>query len=222
MADSSDLTLRYGTIVVGQIRNALCDQRTWFGDFEQLLDPAESPLARRLIAYIAFCREWHERLDADPQGGPDAAEFDQYSDVVYSGLWTTDAHDGTHASVIHAPVFSGEMDVTWRSSTNADIESASLQCPACKGRVTLEQFLDTCSRFWPKLGVVQQHCPLCKGRNEVEIEPGGMWFGYIYAAGSAHFSRERFCELPISGRLPKDDGLHVRIGDRVWIVPNDP
>lgn len=99
-------------------------------------------------------------------------------------------------------------------------QSLFLECPACKQPLPLNEFLNSCRAYWPQLRVTLQVCPLCRAKNEVEIEPGEVWFGYVYAAGSAHFSREILCEVPISGRLAVAEGLRIYAEEREWLVPN--
>jgi hypothetical protein len=68
------------------------------------------PTMRRLQDFIAFCEGWHARLDSGED--VDASEFDRFSDVLTSGLWATEARDGTIRAVHEAPVFY-DSEVTW-------------------------------------------------------------------------------------------------------------
>jgi hypothetical protein len=105
--------LSYGSLLIGRITDVFVHQGTWFGRFEIALDPTADALARRFVDFIEFCRNWHERLDKPPTQQPDADEFDAYSDVIESGLWTVESAGGEIHQVEHAPVFSGVEDVSW-------------------------------------------------------------------------------------------------------------
>jgi hypothetical protein len=75
-------------------------------------------------------------------------------------------------------------------------------CPSCHREVAIEALLASCQEYWPWLDAGLFICPQCQAPSEVRLQSGRMWFGYIYAAGSAHFS-------------PEDQ--HLVPGLRVWV-----
>ena len=93
-----------------------------------------------------------------------------------------------------------------------------VECIDCKTTVPLTRFLDECTAYWRAIDAARWTCSSCNGRNEIRIESGAIWFGYTYGSGSAHFSPEKQQELPIDRCLADDDGLHVYVGDREWLI----
>src|SRR5262245_25895225 len=105
-----NLQLRYGSLLVGEIEDAFWSEGTGYGVFRLASGVANDPALRRVREFIAFCEEWHSRLDAEPP--PDAAEFDAFRDVWDSGTWNTVSPDGA-VCPIGEPVIL-EDSVTWR------------------------------------------------------------------------------------------------------------
>jgi hypothetical protein len=118
MADGSNLTLWYGPVLVGTVRQAFQSDGTWFGTLEREVLPAKSPLNRRLLDFIRFCEDWNERT-RDNSHPPDAAEFDQYSDLLTSGLWMSKTPEGSVSHIADAPVFFKGDEVTWNVAPRA-------------------------------------------------------------------------------------------------------
>jgi hypothetical protein len=108
------LQLYYDSLLIGDIAVPLLDQETWFGDFHQVVALQDGPLAQRICDFIVFCREWHVRLHAGVTC--EASEFDQFSDLLRSGLWLTRNADGTAAKIEEAPVFINGQ-ISWRLKT---------------------------------------------------------------------------------------------------------
>ncbi len=105
------LQLYYDGLLVGDIAAPLLHQGTWFGDFHQLVAAQDGQLAHRICDFIDFCREWHVRLKVGATC--EASEFDQFSDLMRSGLWSTKDADGAATAIDEAPVFvTGE--ISWR------------------------------------------------------------------------------------------------------------
>ena len=94
---------------VGELRNAFFSDATWFGTVVVTLDE-DSPLAQRIRSFIAFCIDWHNRVDSEP----DADEFNDFADVVYECRWAAVADDGTQHPMDAAPAFFADGEVTWR------------------------------------------------------------------------------------------------------------
>ena len=112
MKTLNELTLLYGTLTVGRISNSFCTDAIWYGDFEPTIKPADGELPKRLLDFIAFCKDWNER--ARNASGADAAEFDLYDDVIKSGLWATEAPVGERQRILDAPVFFHNGELSWR------------------------------------------------------------------------------------------------------------
>ena len=106
------LTLSYGTTRVGYIHDAFEPDATWFGPFVRAISPDDGSLARSLLEFIEFCEGWNERTIDNPTP-PDASEFDSFSDLLTSGLWTTTSPDGAVRRIREAPVFFKGDEVTW-------------------------------------------------------------------------------------------------------------
>ena len=106
-----DLELRYGSLFVGTISDAINHQETWLGQFRSCLARDGSALEDRLANFISFCREWNDRLKKD--GDADAREFDQFDDLLTSGQWHTRDSAGTLVRICDAPVFFSGSDISW-------------------------------------------------------------------------------------------------------------
>ena len=109
---TQDLTLLYGSLVVGRISKAFCSDATWYGLHRPLIEIKDGVLAHRLLDYINFSQDWNERLRKGLAADP--AEFEHYADVIKSGLWSTDTTDGHRSSIIDAPVFFAGDEISWR------------------------------------------------------------------------------------------------------------
>ena len=107
-----NFVLQYGTLVVGSVVEAFQSDDTWFGKFLPAppLDN-ESALNLRILAFIAFCRDWHSRLGAGLE--PNATEFESFRDILASGLWHAVGSDGAVHAIAEAPAFIG-TDISWR------------------------------------------------------------------------------------------------------------
>lgn len=69
----------------------------------------------------------------------------------------------------------------------------SVTCLDCKEPFEPQAFLDACKGWSRNLDCVMFRCPRCNAPGEVRLETTRFTHGYIYAAGSAHFSPQ----LPI-------------------------
>ena len=69
------------------------------------------------------------------------------------------------------------------------------------------------------MGIIVYTCPVCGGREEYRVEDGKLGFGYVYAAGDAHFSvmEERaVAGLVVTGGGGGERGVTVEYEGRVW------
>ncbi len=98
-----NLQLWFGDVLVAELRDVFPHQGTWFALYHQVVAPENGPAARRLCEFIAFCEKWHERVRLGET--PNASEFDQFSDVIYSGLWRLPCPDGTELTMTEGPAF---------------------------------------------------------------------------------------------------------------------
>jgi hypothetical protein len=113
MAMADNLQLYYGDTSVGQIKNAFCTDETWYGTLDLGVSGPDRWLVRRIESYISFVTDWNERLRRDDPADP--SEFDEYSDLIKSGLWFTKDRYGAVAHIREAPVFFIRNEVTWRT-----------------------------------------------------------------------------------------------------------
>src|SRR6266851_1467449 len=98
-----NVQLWYGTILVADLRNVIVHQGTWFGEYEKHFAREQGKQETRICAYISFCEKWHKRLK---QGkNPDATQFDQFNDVLNSGLWRVPFADGSELKIPDGPIF---------------------------------------------------------------------------------------------------------------------
>jgi hypothetical protein len=111
---ASDLKLYYADLAVGTIKNPFQNDDTWFGIID--LDPSthEGQLAREIAEYIRFVEGWNERVNCNEHPDPD--EFNQYSNLVKSGLWSTRDEKGNVNRITDAPIFCIGGEVSWRTN----------------------------------------------------------------------------------------------------------
>jgi hypothetical protein len=110
---SSRLELWYGPIRVGIINDAFISDDTWHGLFASDISADQGDLQQRLSGFIRFSEGWNERIGhAQPA---DTTEFDQYSDLLTSGLWRTRAPEGEVSPIDEAPAFFVGGGLSWRS-----------------------------------------------------------------------------------------------------------
>jgi hypothetical protein len=117
MTSAAELTLWHGDVLLGTIRDAFVDDDTWFGVFAQVDGPYDNEALCRPVAFIAFCRNWNEREEASNERGsppPDAAEFDQYDDLINSPFWSVRGEAEQVKRVSGAPVFFEGGEISWR------------------------------------------------------------------------------------------------------------
>jgi hypothetical protein len=114
--------LWYGTILVADLRNVIAHQGTWFGKYEQRVARQQGKLKIRVCDYISFCEKWHKRLK---QGqNPDAKQFDEFKDVLNSGLWRIPFSDGTELKIPEGPIFV-QREVSWNHPNNEPTRESS-------------------------------------------------------------------------------------------------
>ena len=111
---TTELTLWYGTTMIGRVRDAFCTDATWYGMLDRAIAPADGPLASHLLEFMAFCEDWNRRSVAAPDNPPDPGEFDRFVDVIKSGLWFTQTTTGEKQPVIEAPNFTPGGELSWR------------------------------------------------------------------------------------------------------------
>jgi hypothetical protein len=108
--------LRYAGQVIGHITDVFFLDDTWFGSFRTDVRNCEQDMPERVMRFIEFCQDWNNRVESNPNEPPDPSEFDQYSDLLKSGLWSVKSAQGDVWHVAEAPVFSRDGDVSWRTS----------------------------------------------------------------------------------------------------------
>lgn len=113
---SSELELCYGTILVGTVAEPFRSDDTWHGNFRASMRDEDGELQRLLGEFIRLSEAWNERLRRGEAA--DAAEFDAYSDLLTSGLWSIRRHDGQMFHISEAPVFLLGGELSWRNDTS--------------------------------------------------------------------------------------------------------
>jgi hypothetical protein len=111
-ADSSPVNLQlwYDTILVADLLNVSVHQGTWFAAYCQLVTCEQGKQETRLCDYITFCENWHKRLKRGES--PGAVQFDQFRDVLKSGLWRVPCPDGSDLTMTEGPIFV-EGEASW-------------------------------------------------------------------------------------------------------------
>ena len=95
-------------------------------------------------------------------------------------------------------------------------------CPACHHEIAAERLLANCTEYWPHLRAGLFTCPDCHASGDVRIQSGRLWFGYIYGAGTAHFSAEE--EHAVPGLLVwiEQDHVTATLANRQFRIPVRP
>ena len=108
-----DLDLFFGDVLVGRVCGCYCAEGTWYGDYNLMLQ-SNNFIDQRLLAFVTFAEDWLDRLNRNINSPPDAAEFDQFSDLMQPKVWQMRSSDGT---IIHslddAPTIVGGQELCW-------------------------------------------------------------------------------------------------------------
>ncbi len=94
-----------------------------------------------------------------------------------------------------------------------------LSCPKCKRPYEVEEFLDCCKTFWPKMSVINWTCKECESKQEIVVEYSTITFGYVYAAGEAHYASVQEVSVPGVMAYKIKDILVLEYEGRKWSVP---
>ncbi len=96
-----------------------------------------------------------------------------------------------------------------------------IKCIGCKKDIAVEAFFDNCCYLCPEPpepNVLTWTCPLCKFTTEIQVGEGGIWFGYVYAAGRAHFAGMEWVRLDELS-VKQDGGMIViEISGISWTI----
>jgi hypothetical protein len=105
--------LLFDEVVVGEIADAFEHEGTQFGTFQCSLPADGDRMAKRLRAFIEFCKDWVERSGSS--AGADASEFDQYRDVIATGKWSVQQLGGQVFRIEDAPMFHDGLngEISW-------------------------------------------------------------------------------------------------------------
>jgi hypothetical protein len=93
-----------------------------------------------------------------------------------------------------------------------------IECFYCKENIPPEQFFDTCHSYWSELNVLKCACPYCGEISEIQIENGIIWFGYIYAAGTAHFAAVEPVHIDGLCVQHSSDSISIEFEGKEWII----
>lgn len=63
-----------------------------------------------------------------------------------------------------------------------------IECPSCKNKLKIYDFLISCSSYQKQLNVFKFNCPNCNAKVDSRIENSKIILGYLYGAGEIHFS----------------------------------
>jgi hypothetical protein len=114
------LRLYFGPLLLGQIKNAVEREGTWFGVFEaaRIKGPdIRDKRIRRIHQYIDFSADWNKRVaDGEPAA---ATEWRVYADVTDSDQWHTVDAAGVKRG-IQAPAFHPNREMSWEPPNDGD------------------------------------------------------------------------------------------------------
>jgi hypothetical protein len=94
-----------------------------------------------------------------------------------------------------------------------------LDCLSCRTVFTGPDFLACCRAYNRPANAASWVCAQCGGGVDVRVVDDEVQRGYIYGAGTAHFSNEH--QIPLPGVRAEQDGddLVIKLGGDAWRVP---
>jgi hypothetical protein len=93
-------------------------------------------------------------------------------------------------------------------------------CRQCSGTFNVRGVLERARRYWPMLDVTLSTRPCCGGSEDVQLRPGQVLRGYVYGAGSPHFSPEETYWAPTLTSVRAGlDGVEFVLNGRRFVVP---
>src|SRR5690349_413207 len=107
----AQVELWYDEVLVGNVLDPYESEGVWYGTSDIRLRAADGATARRVADFVEFSLEWNAK--AERQEDPDAAEFDQYSDIINSGRWRVKVAGGVVFPVDQAPIFAPNKFVSY-------------------------------------------------------------------------------------------------------------
>lgn len=75
-------------------------------------------------------------------------------------------------------------------------DEVTIACNACHKEIPVGEFFGTTIRYWPPMSLLQYNC-LCGSMIDYQVHLNEVVLGYVYGAGTAHFSPE--VNIPITG-----------------------
>jgi len=96
---------------------------------------------------------------------------------------------------------------------------AQVTCLDCKLPLEAAALLNAAAAWDASLDCVHLRCPACAKPFEARLETGRFTHGYVYAAGSAHFSAQLSLDVPELVVEKTRDGLAVTWGDAKRVIP---
>jgi predicted RNA-binding Zn-ribbon protein involved in translation (DUF1610 family) len=82
-------------------------------------------------------------------------------------------------------------------------------CERCRREEDADCFLRSLASWHPGTDTVTHRCGRCGHTDPARVRPGAVILGYIYGAGSAHFSEEEQVACPKLGVARDPDGLSL-------------
>jgi hypothetical protein len=92
-------------------------------------------------------------------------------------------------------------------------------CLDCKQPLSAEELLGGCGNWDASVDCVQFKCPRCSKPSELRLESGRLTYGYVYAAGSPHFSAQLPVTLSTLFVEQTPEGLRVTLDDVTRTLP---
>ena len=98
------------------------------------------------------------------------------------------------------------------------MREASLRCWKCGVEPSDAEYLAGVSRWWPWIPALQHVCAGCGEKEEIQLEDDSVFLGYVYAAGTAHFSH--MVTVMVQGLRVKrcQDSLEIHLRGQSWLL----
>lgn len=106
--------LYYEDILVANVTEPCRHQGTWFGMFELLISGEDGERQSRILDFIEFCKDWHDRIEHDLSNPPDAEEFDQFEDLMSDRSWSIWDNGADCKWISDLPTFIGGNEMSWQ------------------------------------------------------------------------------------------------------------
>ena len=108
-----DVQLFCDEYLVAIVKDVSFSDYTYYGRYQSVL-VADNKAKQRLLEFVEFSENWHQRYKDNPSDPPDTSECNLYQDLFEAGRWSVKFPDGKVSTLTIAPSFADNGAITWR------------------------------------------------------------------------------------------------------------